>query len=43
MKTKKLVRKMYRACVRHNIKKQKKLWLKMLKKSLKHKHTEIVQ
>jgi len=43
MKTKKLVRKMYRACVRHNIKKQKKLWLKVLEKSLKHKHTEIVQ
>jgi hypothetical protein len=43
MKTKKLVRKMYRACVRHNVKKQKKLWLKLLKKSLKHKHTEAVQ
>lgn len=43
MKTKKLVRKMYRACVRHNVKKQKKLWLKILKKSLKNKHTEVVQ
>ena len=43
MKTKKLVRKMYLACVRHNTKKQKKLWLKLLKKSLKHKHTEAVQ
>lgn len=43
MTTQKLVRKMYRACVRHNVKKQKKLWLKLLKKSLKHKHTESVQ
>ena len=43
MKTKKLVRKMYRACVRHQEKKQKKLWLKILKKSLEHKHTEAVQ
>lgn len=43
MKTKKLVRKMYRACVRHNVKKQKKLWLELLKKSLEHKHTEVVQ
>ena len=43
MKTAKLVRKMYRACIRHNVKKQKKLWLKILKKSLQHKHTEVVQ
>jgi len=43
MKTKKLIRKMYRASVRHNLKKQKKLWLKILKKSLEHKHTEVVQ
>jgi hypothetical protein len=43
MKTKKLVRKMYQACVRHQVKKEKKLWLKILKKSLKHKHTESVQ
>jgi hypothetical protein len=43
MKTRKLVRKMYRACVRHNVIKQKKLWLKLIKKSLKHKHTETMQ
>jgi hypothetical protein len=43
MKTRKLVRKMYRACVRHNVTKQKKLWLKLIKKSLKHKHTETMQ
>jgi hypothetical protein len=43
MKIKKLTRKMYRACLRHDMKKQKKLWLKALKKSLQHKHTEIIQ
>lgn len=43
MKTKKLVRKMYEACIKHDTAKQRKLWLKMLKKSLKHKHTEVVQ
>ena len=43
MKTKKLVRKMYLACVRHNVKKQKKLWFKAMKKSLKKKHTEVIQ
>jgi len=43
MKIKKLTRKMYRACLRHDMKKQKKLWLKVLKKSLQHKHTEIIQ
>ena len=43
MKTKKLVRKMYLACVRHDKKKQKKLWLKSIKKSLKKKHTEVIQ
>jgi len=43
MKTKKLVRKMYLACVRHNTKKEKKLWFKILRKSLQHKHTEVVK
>lgn len=43
MKTKKLVRKMYEACIQRDTAKQRKLWLKMLKKSLKHKHTEAVQ
>lgn len=43
MKTKKLVRKMYLACVRHDKKKQQKLWFKALKKSLKKKHTEVIQ
>jgi len=43
MKIKKLVRKMYLACVRHQKKKQKKLWLKALKKSLEHKKTQVIQ
>lgn len=43
MKIKKLTRKMYKACVRHDKVKQKKLWLKAIKKSLKHKHTEVIQ
>jgi hypothetical protein len=43
MKTKKLVRKMYLACVRHDKKEQQRLWFKALKKSLKHKHTEVIR
>ena len=43
MKTKKLVRKMYLACVRHDKKEQQRLWFKALKKSLKKKHTEVIQ
>jgi len=43
MKLKKLNRKMYLACVRHDKKTQKKLWLKILQKSLKHKKTQITQ
>jgi hypothetical protein len=34
---------MYRACVRHDKKAQKKLWLKAIKKSLKHKKTQAIQ
>jgi len=43
MKTKKLILKLNRAEIRHNLDKAKKFWLKLLKKSLKHKHTEVVQ
>jgi hypothetical protein len=43
MKVKKIVMKMYLACINHNKIKEKKLWLKALKKSLKHKHTQIVR
>lgn len=33
---------MYLAIAEHNKVKEKKLWLKALKKSLKHKHTEAI-
>jgi hypothetical protein len=43
MKVKKLVMKMYLACINHDRVKEKKLWLKALKKSLKHKNTNVVK
>ena len=43
MKVKKLILKLNRAEVQHNLEKVKELWLKLLKKSLKHKHTESVR
>jgi hypothetical protein len=43
MKVKKLILKLNRAEVQHNLDKVKELWLKLLKKSLKHKHTEAVR
>lgn len=42
MKVKKIIKKMYEACVNHDTVKEKKLWLKALRKSLKHKHTEVI-
>jgi hypothetical protein len=43
MKIEKLVRKLNRAEFEHKFSKAKELWFKILKKSLKHKHTEKVQ
>jgi len=43
MKLKELIKKMYKACVEHKPKKEKKLWKKAIKKSLKHKHTQVIQ
>jgi len=43
MKIEKLVQKLNKAEVEHRIKRAKELWFKILKKSLKHKHTERVQ
>jgi len=43
MKIKKLIEKLNKAELEHNIEKCKKLWLKAIKKSLKHKHTEPIQ
>ena len=43
MKVHKLIKKFYRAIAKHDAKKEKKLWLKILKKSLKHKKTHAIQ
>jgi len=43
MKVKKLVQKLNRAEFQHNLDKAKKLWMKLLKKSFKGKHTESVR
>lgn len=43
MKVEKLIKKLNQAEVEHNVALVKKLWLKLLKKSLKHKHTESAQ
>lgn len=40
MKIKKLMQKLYQACIDHDTVKEKKLWLKALKKSLKGKDTQ---
>jgi len=43
MKIKKLILKLNKAEFEHNLEKVKKLWFKLLKKSLKGKHTEAVR
>lgn len=43
MKVKSLVKKLYEAEISHNVEKVKKIWFKLIKKSLKHKHTEAVK
>jgi len=43
MKVKKLIMKLNKAEMEHNLEKVKKLWFKLLKKSFKHKHTEAVR
>lgn len=42
MKTKKLIKKLYKAILKHNRLKEAKVYRKLLKKSIKHKHTEVV-
>lgn len=42
MKVQKIVKKMYQACIKHDTVKEKKLWLKALKKSLQHKNTNVI-
>jgi hypothetical protein len=43
MKLSKLRRKLYLAIFNHKKEKEKKVWFKILKKSIKHKHTEDVR
>lgn len=43
MKVKKVVTKMYEAIIAGDKIKEKKLWLEAIKKSLKHKKTQIIQ
>lgn len=43
MKLRKLRNKLYRAIFKHNTDKEKKVWIKILKKSAKHKHTADIQ
>jgi hypothetical protein len=43
MKVKNIIKKMYQACIDHDVVKEKKLWLKALKKSLKKKNTTSIK
>ena len=43
MKLNKLMKKMYKACLEHDKVKEKKLWLKALKKSLEGKNTHSIK
>jgi hypothetical protein len=43
MKVKKLIRKMYKAIIRADKEAERKFYFKILKKSIKHKHTQAVQ
>jgi len=43
MKVKKLIKKMYKACIEHNQEKEKKLWFKAIRKSLKKKNTTAIK
>jgi hypothetical protein len=43
MKLKQLRQKLYRAIFAHDSTKEKKVWFKILRKSIKHKHTEDIR
>jgi hypothetical protein len=43
MKVKKILKKMYAACLEHDSEKEKRMWVKALKKSFKHKHTYAIK
>jgi hypothetical protein len=43
MKLRKLRKKLYKAIFEHKVNKEKKVWFKILKKSIQHKHTEDIR
>jgi hypothetical protein len=43
MKVRKLIRKLFRAIIQHDQDRQRRLYAKLTKKSLDHKHTQAVQ
>jgi len=43
MKTKKLISKLYASCIAHDKEREKKFWMKLLKKSLKGRDTKVVR
>jgi hypothetical protein len=43
MKIRKLRKKLYKAIFNHDLTKEKNIWFKILKKSIKHKHTEDIR
>jgi hypothetical protein len=43
MKVKILIKELFAACISHDTKLEKKLWLKAIKKSLKHKKTQAIK
>jgi len=43
MKVKKLIKKMYEACVTHDSETEQKMWRKLLEKSLKNKDTHSIR
>jgi len=43
MKVQKILKKIYQACISHDKIKEKKLWLKALRKSINHKHTYAIK
>ena len=43
MKVQTILKKMYKACINHDKVKEKKLWLKALRKSINHKHTYAIK
>ena len=43
MKVKKLIKKYYESVLSHDLNKEKELYFKILRKSLKHKHTEAIK